>query len=158
MQKLSLLFLLIIPFLSSCGPNYLYEEDHEIDSTGWTYENILNFSFDIQDTLAVYNLFLEIEHSTDYAKQNLYTRISTTFPSGKKLEKILSLELADKSGFWLGDCGGKNCELRLPIQEGAFFNETGTYAIALEQYMRESPVQGIQEIGFKLEKTGDRRQ
>lgn len=143
--------------LSACGPDYLYDETYDLEEQGWTYADTLNFQFTIDDTLALYNLYLQVEHSTDYSYQNLYTRIHTQFPSGERITQVLSLELADKAGAWQGDCRGEKCLFLAPIQPNAFFNKPGTYVITLEQYMRQSPVMGLKSIGFKLEETGKRR-
>lgn len=151
-RHISLFFFPVFLF-AACGPAYLYNEDYDIPGGEWTYGDQLEFSFDIEDTTQIYNLWLEIEHSTDYKYQNLYTRVHTSFPSGESLQEPLSLELSDKLGRWYGDCGSSDCTLRVPIQQGAFFNEAGTYQITLEQYMRQDPVRGIRNIGFLVEKT-----
>lgn len=143
--------------LIACGPDYLYKKDYPIDGGSWSYDQALEFSFDIEDTLRIYNLWLEVEHSTDYSYQNLYTRINTYFPSGQELQEPLSLELSDKIGRWYGDCSSSACTLLVPIQQGAFFNQQGTYRITLEQFMRQDPIKGIRNIGFRLEKTEQSR-
>ena len=144
MRNLLLLLSFLSFLLSACGPDYLYEETSDLEEAGWTYTDTLNFQFTIDDTPALYNLYLEVEHTTDYSYQNLYTQIHTQFPSGQRMSQVVSLELADKAGVW-------------PIQANAFFNEPGTYVITLEQYMRRSPVTGLTSIGFMLEETGEKR-
>jgi gliding motility-associated lipoprotein GldH len=143
--------------LASCGPSFVYEKQYDIPEGQWAYEDTLRFDFAIEDTLALYNLYLEVEHSDGFGFQNLYTRLHTQFPSGQRASKTLSLELSSKEGLWLGRCGKQQCRLRIPIQEGAFFNEPGPYAISIEQYMRQSPLPGVKSIAFQLEKTGQQR-
>lgn len=143
--------------LFSCGPGYDYEKQYIFEEGKWAQADTLNFSFPITDTLAIYNLYLEVGHSTAYGYQNLYTKVYTAFPSGERIGELLSLELADKAGTWLGDCGRETCVLRIPIQEGAYFSQTGQYAITVEQYMRVNPTAGIRSIGFLLEDTGQQR-
>lgn len=158
MKSLSILpFFFIIFILSACGPNYIYEKSYNINEEGWTYEDTLNFEIDIADTVGLYNLYLELEHTTEYKFQNLYTRIFTEFPSGERLQKEVSLELAYKGGAWKGDCNKKVCHTKIPIQERAFFNIPGKHVITLEQFMRESPISGIKKIAFKVENTGEKR-
>jgi len=143
--------------LASCGPNYVFEQSYPISKQEWTYRDSLNFNFSIQDTSKVYNLYLDLEHSTDYSFQNLYVQIYTKFPSGKRLKEMVSLELADKAGGWYGDCGSKWCRLSIPIQEGAYFNAKGNYAITMAQYMRKNPLEGIKSIALKIEDAGTTR-
>ena len=141
----------------SCGKNYSYQKTYQISEEKWTYADSLRFSFDIADTTNIYNLYLQIEHTTDYSFQNLYTRINTKFPSGDRLQERLSLEMANKAGVWLGKCGKKNCKLLIPIQESAYFNQEGEHTILLEQYMRQDSLPGIKSVAFLLEDTGQNR-
>jgi len=151
--------LLSIPLLLllSCGTDYYFDESYDLANEEWTYDNTLQFDVDIQDTLKIYNLYLEISHSAYYGFQNLYTRIYTQFPSGNKLEEMVSFELADKTGRWLGDCNGQDCTLLIPIQTGAYFSEEGIHQITLEQFMRKNPLAGLQSIAFKIEATDQSR-
>ena len=154
MHKQIIPFLLLVGImLQSCGKDYAYQKEYDIPQMTWDYMDTLNFNFEIEDTLTLYNLYLQIEHVEDYAYQNLYTKISTKFPEGELLEEVLSLELADKVGNWEGQCSGEVCKLTIPIQENAYFNTNGEYQITIEQFMRKSPLVGIRKIGFILEKT-----
>ncbi|NJL74015.1 MAG: gliding motility lipoprotein GldH [Saprospiraceae bacterium] len=39
-----------------------------------------------------------MEHTPNYSYQNLYTYITTLYPSGKVLQQQLNIDLADKAG------------------------------------------------------------
>ncbi len=146
--------LLLFLFLTSCGESYIYDKTHELEEGAWTYENTLDYSFDIADTTKIYNLLLAIEHSRDYAYQNCYFKIYTKFPSGEQVEQLLSLDFADKIGQWYGSCRSNSCSLLVDLQKGAFFNASGKHTIILEQYMRKNPLKGINSLSIKLEDTG----
>ncbi len=148
----------LLLLLSACGPNYQFSESIDIPAESWTYDHVIDFNFQIEDTLQIYNLILDVTHHQDFAYQNLYTRIGTYFPSGQDLTKVLSLELANKAGSWQGKCSGKYCTVQIPIQEGAYFNAVGDYKIRLEQFMRKDPIPGIKNISFHIEKTENRRE
>ena len=150
--KLILSVFVIIVF-ASCGSNYIFEEDKTIAGGAWTYADSLSFDFNIADTTKVYSLYLELDHSTEYRFQNLYVKVKTKFPNGKEIAQPLSLELANKFGQWLGDCGSENCEIIVPIQEQVYFQQSGDYKIVLEQFMREDPMQGLNKFGLKIEET-----
>ncbi len=151
--RLFFLFCLFSFSLISCGPDYLFDKQIEVPNGEWTYENIPSFEVDITDTLQIYNLYLDIEHSVDYSKQNIYILIHTEFPSGEKISERVPIDFAEKSGKWYGDCGKEWCDLQVTIQEGAFFNALGKHTFRIEQYMRINPLPGIKAIGFKVEKT-----
>lgn len=144
--------------LTSCGPNYLFEEKVEIPNAAWTYDNVTTFNVEITDTLQIYNLYLELEHSVDYPKQNIYILIHTQFPTGEKITERVPIDFADKGGQWYGDCGKEWCKLSVNIQEGAFFNALGQHTFGVEQYMRLDPLPGIKSVAFKIEQTENKRQ
>lgn len=148
---------LLLSVLLSCGKNYQYQKKYELEGERWMYADSLEFSFDIQDTTNIYNLYLQLDHSTDYSFQNLYTNIHTTFPSGVRLDEKLSLELANRAGVWLGKCNQNHCTLTIPIQQNAYFNQQGRHRIMLEQYMRQDSIPGIRSIAFMLEDTRQNR-
>lgn len=138
--------------LAACGPSYVFEETHDIPAYGWTYKDTITYSFEISDTSILYDLTLRMKHTPEFGSQNFYTRIYTGFPSGKRISKVLSLELADKNGLWAGDCGSKSCTLDIPIQTNVYFNQPGIYTLSFEQFMRQDSIQGIQSLGLKLGK------
>ena len=153
------LLLLVLPLfvLTACGTDFVLDKTYTLPNRVWTYDQVLNFEADIPDTSTIYNLWVEIEHHPDFAFQNLYTRITTVFPDKQQMEQLLSFELADKFGNWQGKCSGQSCTYRIPIQEGAFFNQTGKHTFRLEQYMRADSIPQVRAIGFQIEDTGLRR-
>lgn len=153
-----LCFATLLFALSSCGKSYLYEERIDLPDAQWTYQDSLEYQFEVIDTNKLYNILVSLEHSPEFKTQNLYTRIATTFPDGNRLSKVVSLELADKVGFWYGDCNSETCVFEAPIQGNAYFNQQGQYTITLVQHMRKDSITGVQAIAIKLEDTGQTRQ
>lgn len=146
-----LLSLLLLFLFSACGPEIIFEKKLSIPDSGWTYTDTLHYEFDIVDTSQVYHLFLQLEHSTDYRNQNLYVKIHTGFPNGQRTAQVLSIDIADKVGRWLGDCRGETCSLDIPIQSNAYFNQVGKHSFTLEQYMRVDPLKDIRSSSFRIE-------
>jgi len=156
-KRYSLFCLLSLVFISvACGPDYAYQQTYEIEGDAWSYADSLTFEFEVPDTNTIYDLYLEIKHAADYSNQNLYVRIHTNFPAGQQLTEQVSLELSDK-GRWEGTCRGDWCTVRIPIQSGAYFNQTGAHRFVLEQYMRRNPVEGIRSLGMFIQETGKTR-
>ncbi len=153
-----MLLSIIFFVLSGCGPNYIFDQKKDIQDLAWSYNDTLNFEIDIQDTLKIYNLYLDIEHSIDYPFQNIYTQIYTQFPSGKRIKERLPIDFSEKSGKWIGDCSNDICTLRVNIQKGAFFNALGKHKITVEQFMRDNPLKGIKSIALRIEETSNKRQ
>jgi len=149
--------LLISLIITSCGPNYTYENKQEYSEEGWAFKDSLQLDFEVTDSATIYNLHLIIEHSTSFSYQNFYSRIHTVFPEGQRVSEQVSLELAGKGGVWLGDCSSSACTLDIPIQQGVFFNQVGHYQLIIEQFSRMDPLKGIQSIHLALEETGEKR-
>ncbi len=156
MSQRFVLFLswLALVVLNSCGPDYIVNEKRDIAGSAWTYADSLRFEADIPDTSKVYDLWLGLDHSPDFEWQNLYVQVHTLFPDGRRLSSPLSLELADQGGVWQSDCNAQRCRFRVPIQEGAWFQQTGKYTFTIEQYMRVSPLAGVQRVAFQVIDTG----
>ena len=142
--------------MAGCGPNFIYEQEQAVEENTWEYAQPVQFPFDISDTLALYNLYLDVEHNTSYPFQNMYVQMHTTQPSGKKISDIVSLELADKAGVWHGNCGGEWCDLRIHIQKNAYFNEVGTYQLTINPYMRQDSLP-VRSLALRIEDTEQKR-
>lgn len=156
MKLSSLLFLLSCSLgFIACGSRYVLKDSKDIAATGWTYADSLQSDMFIGDTSGTYDIQLMVKHSSDYPYQNLYIRIHTIFPDGKRLSQPLSLELADKSGRWYGKGGAKRT-LILPIQQNAYFDKGGAYRFVIEQFMRVDTLEGLQSIGIQVARKGER--
>lgn len=152
------LFLAFAFLLTACGKEKIvFEKEYPIPNSAWTYADTLNFAFDIVDTMALYDIVVYIKHRSDYGFQNLYTRISTKFPTGDRRSQTLNFDLADNTGKWVGKKSGDNRDFEVKIQENAFFNQTGQHVITLEQMMRVSSLSGIESIDLQVIDKGDKR-
>lgn len=148
-------FAILSMSLFSCDSrDIVFEKSIEIKNSQWTYADSLLYTFPVKDTSKIYNILLDISHAKNYAFQNIYLKIHTRFPSGKRLQNQVNIDLAEPSGKWTGDCGRNSCELEIPIQQDAYFNETGNYTITIEQYLRKDTLSGIEAVGVLLEDTG----
>jgi len=135
----------------ACNGNYLYEEKVEISEGTWHYDEPIIYEFEIEDTEAKYNLYLDVIHSDQFSSQNFYTMIHTTYPSGRKVDSQISIELADKLGQWYGKCSGEECQLRVVLQQNTFFKEQGLHQIVFEQYTRKEALDGVKALAFSVE-------
>jgi gliding motility-associated lipoprotein GldH len=136
---------------AACQPRPVLDETRSFPEGYWTYADTLDFAVTIPDTTGLYDLFLDLRHSPDFPNQNLYIRIYTRFPDGKRLDKLVSLELADKAGAWFGRCNSSECRLTIPIQSRAFFDQPGPYLFTLEQYSRIDTLPGIRSLGMRIQ-------
>ena len=159
MKRLALYFLAAVGVIvSGCGSKVLYKESLVIPDAGWAYADTLEYRFSVSDTLQIYDLSLTVWHKREYPFQNVYVNVHTMFPGGEKLKERLSLEMMDsKESLWLGKCGRERCRLDIVLQEGAFFQQPGEYALLLEQHTRMDTLPGIEQIALQIEATDMRR-
>lgn len=153
-------FCLLLPLLlllTACGPSYSYRETKEIPSAGWAYADSLRYTFTVEDSLQLYDLHLLLDHSPDFPYQNFYVRIATVFPEGERTSEQLSLQLAETTGYWLGECGGSSCTLDIPLQQGAYFSQPGSYEVVIGQYSRRDTLPGVYSVTLALEERDERR-
>ena len=154
-MSIRLLYLVAIVFsMTSCGPDYLFEEEKKIADGQWNYRDTLDFRFMVTDTAQIYNLFADFEYADTFSTQNIYLKLYTRFPDGRRVSRIRSFDLFDAQGNALGKCSGHACNTRILLQDKAYFNLPGEYTITLEQYTRFEPLPGMSVVGVAVEKTG----
>ncbi len=152
--KFQLLTLFIALSFYGCQQSYFFDEAVVVNNEAWNYNQPLNFKVDIQDTKKKYNLYFDIEHSTDYSFQNMYVQIHTTFPNGEKTSVPLSIDFMDKTGRWNGKCSSGFCKLRVQLKTAIQFKEPGQYGFEFEQFMRKENLRGIKNLAFRMEEVG----
>jgi len=135
---------------SACAEKLLYSYTVEFQNGTWEYDDPAIFEFEIGDITDYYNLFLDIDHSLEYPFENLYLRINTEFPDASSASDTLSIEMINNQGGWVGDCGSNVCDLTVFLQEKTKFKDTGTHKITIEQFTRESDLQGIRSLSFRV--------
>ena len=153
----SIFFVLLVSSLASCGPDYLFEEEKKITDGQWNYRDTLDFRFTVTDTAQLYNLFADFAYADTFSTQNIYLKLHTRFPDGRRVSRIRSFDLFDAQGSAVGKCSGHACNTRILLQDKAYFNLLGEYMITLEQFTRRDPLPGMSAIGLAVEKTGAAR-
>ena len=151
---LNITFLLttMVLFLISCDPNRVYEKNISINDGVWNQDSVIAFDLDITDTLQPYNFYINIRNSTDYRYSNLYLFIDTYFPDETHARDTLEFILADTDGKWFGKGFGKIKESTVLLRKGVHFPMSGHYRFTMEQAMREENLEGIEDVGMRIEK------
>lgn len=156
-HSLLLLTALLMLFQASCGSEFFYQEKKKLSGGCWTYRDTLDFRFTVNDTTNTYNLYLDFDYADTFATQNVYLKLHTLFPDGQRLSKQKSFDLFDAQGRATGQCSGHRCSMHAILQEKAFFNRAGEYAITLEQFTRQDTLPGIYGVGLSIEATGEKK-
>ncbi len=136
----------------SCARDRFFEQNSEIPGGSWAAHNNISFPVVIQDTVSVYDFFVNVRNDVDYPFSNLYLFLTTTFPDGRIARDTIECMLAGYDGKWLGSGIGSVRFNRFLFQRNVRFGKAGTYSFEFEQAMRTDPLKGIKDIGIRIDK------
>ncbi|MDF1698698.1 MAG: hypothetical protein P1U56_22790 [Saprospiraceae bacterium] len=142
-------FIFCCILLTQCSISPQYSKKIELDGV-WSYSNALEYKLNIDQLETTYDLVLSLNYGLDFSYQNLYVNILTQNPNGTVSEDLLSLNLTNGSGFFLGDCNSSTCTIDILLREKFKFKEKGEYLISIEQHGREENLQSIYSAKLQL--------
>lgn len=153
MKTLRLIFfLLIVASLASCDRNVVFEKNIQIPENKWEMSNTIKLDAEINDTVALHNIYFNIRNAGGYQFSNLYLFFTTHTPKGEQARDTVELTLADDHGKWLGDGSGDIWDNRILFKRNFRFPEAGMYHFELQQAMRINPLPQIMDAGLRIEK------
>ena len=138
--------------LSSCDRKKVLDESFQIPYEKWNKNTFAKFVVPITDTLEHYDFYINIRNTVDYRFANIYLFLKTTFPGGKHAQDTLECILAGPDGKWLGKGLTKMKENRILLKKGFLFPRKGNYTFEIEQAMRVDELEGIADIGIRIQK------
>ena len=143
----------------SCDSKVYYTAERDVDESGWNMNDRLNFDVDVEDTLQIFDFYIDVRNSVQYPKANTFFFINTTFPDGSVAYDTLECPLADPEGRWLGKHTGRYVDARYRLRGGsARFPMTGRYHFAIANGMRDSAISGLKDIGLRVEYSRTKQQ
>lgn len=150
MRKLLSIFGLFL-LLSSCGDEAYYDEFVKISNDGWSADSAVVFDVIATDTNTQYVVYLQLRHNTAYPYQNLYLFRSVFMGSEVIYDDKINYRLAEPNGKWLGTGFGALKTVQAPFSKSTLkFTRKGTYRFKVNQGMRDTILQGIEEIGLRI--------
>ena len=153
--------MLIIALFISCDKKQFFSEYKELDGT-WKKADTLRFSFEQNDTINPYHLFLNVRNNNDYQFSNMYLIVALKEPGKNATTKVDTLEylMANPDGTLLGEGFSDIKESKLWYLENHKFKKAGKYNVTIVQAVRETgkvggvaDLKGITELGLRIEKT-----
>lgn len=158
-NKVVFLGLALSVTLFSCDKQRVFDEYRETDGS-WHRKQKMTFTFEQQDTVAKYNMFVNIRNNNDYPFNNVFLIVSMLQPDGVTKVDTLEYQMAHPDGSLMGDGFSDVKESKLWYKENTNFPKKGKYVVSIEQAVRETgkvggveTLPGISEIGFRIENT-----
>lgn len=148
-----IILLLLVAMLSSCvDGDILIEETTPISDQSWSSKDTVAFEFNIDDTTAYFDFYLNLRTTTSYEYANCFVFATLKSPTMIVVDTI-DIPLADKSsGRWLGDVSGSMVENHVMFIHKVRFHELGKYDISFVQGMRDEPLGEISDVGLTIKK------
>jgi len=155
MRHFFIYFLLLFIFASvvSCDRRRVFESYHEIDKNGWNKDSVVVFNFPLTDTIRNNNLFINIRNKGNYPYSNIYLFLTIGSPNGVLKTDTVEFTLAEPSGKWKGSGIGGLYDNQILYKSSVYFPKKGNYMFSIKQGMRDNVLQGIRDVGIRIEKT-----
>ena len=123
----------------------------------WATSDRAVMEFEVSDTVSQHNFYLNVRNTEAYPYRNLYVFVKTEFPNGKSSRDTVGVILADASGRWLGSGNGylsssQHLSNTIMYQYNKRFPLKGSYKVEIEQAMRVDTLEGIRNVGLKIER------
>ncbi len=146
MKRYSIAFFVIIIALASCSDRAVFSSNTSFQE-GWPLRDTVQVSLPALDSVALYDLFLNVRNTNDYPYNNLFLIVSMEFPQGKTVTDTLEYRMSNPDGTWLGTGLGSVKENLLWYKKGVRFNESGNYKLAIVHAVRNNgQVNGVQTL------------
>ncbi len=143
----------VVFFLAGCVQVSEFEKNYPIDPDGWSISDSVEFSVPVTDTITPMNFLLSLRHNTDYEFSNIYFFLNTFYPNNDYSRDTIQLLLAGRDGKWYGSGLGKLREVEVMLKSDVVFPMTGTYRFSFVQAMRVESLEGVEDIGIRIERS-----
>jgi len=136
----------------SCDRKRVFESYRELDKKGWNKDSVVVFTVPIVDTIKNQNLYVNIRNKGTYPYSNLWLFLTIGSPDGTARTDTVEFTLAEPSGRWKGSGIGGLHDNQILYKSSIYFPKKGKYKFEIKQGMRDNVLQGIRDIGFRIEK------
>jgi gliding motility-associated lipoprotein GldH len=145
----------LIVLLSSCQEGRVYDTIVDIEESKWNEQQVLAYSFTIDNPAALYDVYYSVRYTNDYPFYNLYVMHILCDSTGKELgRKLNGMDIFwSKNGEPRGDRSGfaGTYDYNILAFPKYKFPYKGKYSVKIMQYMRKNPLEGISAFGLRID-------
>lgn len=148
------IFIVLVLLISifACNKSSVFGDYKTIPRAAWHRDSLLVFQIPVTDTTQNHNLFVNVRNDIEYKYSNLWLFIDIIQPGDSiAVTDTLEVTLADPAGKWLGKGFGGIKTSETLFRKNVFFPIAGNYEIQIKHGMRGQQLEGITEIGFRVE-------
>lgn len=138
--------------IASCNTINIFERTKKFRDHNWKDSDKPSFTFNIEDTLSPYNIFIVFRHTDAYNYNNVWLSVTTIAAGDTAITQKLDLKLADNKNGWLGSGMDDIFEHRIKITNTPIKLRQGKYNFTLQHIMREEPLMNVMSVGIRVEK------
>jgi len=137
----------------SCKETGLFEKVDFIPEAEWESGYSPEFTFEIKDTSAQYQVYFIIRHTDAYEYNNIWVVLNSKVPSDSVVRSDrFDIQLANDKG-WLGTGMDDIFDHRVLLyRDPVRFQKPGLYTVRFKQDMRVDPLRHVYNVGLRLEK------
>lgn len=150
-NKVLLLIILFTTLITSCDPGMVYDRFEKTGGNEWSWDEKMSFEVNMEEPDEYYNIYINIRHTKEYPKSNLYVFLTIDGPNDARSRDTIDIAVADARGRWLGSGFGDIKFVRKKIREKVRFAFPGEYVFTIEQGMRLEQVP-VTDVGLRIEK------
>jgi gliding motility-associated lipoprotein GldH len=144
--------ILVISILA-CSNGGVFNKYKTIPKGVWHRDSLVVFQIPVTDTVQRQNLYLNVRNDINYKYSNLWLFVEIIQPGDTTAVKdTFEFTLADPTGKWLGQGFGGVKTNEMLFKRNVYFPVSGIYEIQIQHGMRGKLLEGITEIGFRVEK------
>jgi gliding motility-associated lipoprotein GldH len=155
MKRFFLYFLIlsVLNGLTACDRKRVFESYRPLDKSGWNKDSVVVFNVLLTDTTRNNNLYVNIRNKGTYPYSNIYLFLTIGSPDGALKTDTVEFTLAEPSGRWKGSGIGGLYDNQILYKSSVYFPKKGNYTFQIKQGMRDNVLQGIRDVGVRIEKT-----
>jgi gliding motility-associated lipoprotein GldH len=140
--------------LVACDPFMFYDQYYKTEGGHWKWSDKKLFEVNMTDSISPFDIIINVRHTTDYPKSNLFVFITTTSPTGLSRRDTVEITIADDRGKWQGNGFSDIKLVSRQYRRAVRFPTPGKYTFEIEQGMR-MPEIPVTDIGLRIEQFRD---
>lgn len=145
-------FLTLCTVMAACDATGIYNETREIEDETWAFESPVNFKADVQDTVNLHDVVVNLRTGKTYNYSNLWLFVDFTYPGGNAFTDTIECPLAYPDGRWVGSSGPGYINTSVIIKKDMIFPESGNYNINIRHGMRDDSLHEIKTVGLRIQR------